>query len=97
MWDDKSAADSPLVFYLLIDDRYLSALNMLVEFSTIPLEERPDMIVCVNGPPRHTRVLWGSKDSPGCTQTRPIGMEMSLILQRDVFEGILPPMLLIKE
>ena len=53
----KLVTASPQVFDLLRDDVATSVADTLENSSAIPLDERPIMIVCVDGTPRHIKVI----------------------------------------
>ena len=62
----------------------------LERLAMLPLEERPQVLVCFDTPEPHTRVLWGTQYiNPYFAQTTPEGGKV-LAFEQEVRTGHLP-------
>ena len=57
--EDQSSLEFPQVFDFLDNAGSTSAKKRIEKFTNIPFWERPVIVLCVTGTPRHVIVLWG--------------------------------------
>ena len=93
---DPSVPRFSVIFILLEDRANTTPQSRLERLATLPLGERLPLVLCLEDPEPHIRVLWGAQSlTPSSAQPSPEDGKF-LTFTRDIRLGLLPATVLVQ-